>query len=232
MKNIKVELLHYTPMTVLLKALSMPYKNEKVDMSLAEKVCKVLKHESVAEHVYMNFLIDGVSRAELQEHMRHRISSTTCESTRYTLQELLETLNDLDNDKDFFEKCDFFNYNVFDHYFVTPEYVESKWKDVKLIDGVDNQYQMYLKFIDGLNYLYEAHSDFMQRWYNLGVKNDYLKYALQEGYRTRFVWTLNVRSLNNFLSLRDSKNAHFEIAYVAGLIRETLKNTFIERILI
>lgn len=55
MDKIKVKLLHYTPILVLIEALKMPYKNEKADLSLAEKVIKVKKHESVAEHMFLQF---------------------------------------------------------------------------------------------------------------------------------------------------------------------------------
>lgn len=46
-------------------------------------------HESVIEHVVYTFEIRGVSRALLQELMRHRIASPSVQSTRYALGKLL-----------------------------------------------------------------------------------------------------------------------------------------------
>lgn len=207
MKKIKVELLNYTPMTTLLKAVAMPYKNEKASMNLAEKVCKVLKHESVSEHVYMSFLIEGISRLELQEHMRHRLSSTTCESTRFTLDKIVDSLN-IDN-------------------YTLPEFIEEKWDLKNGISPKDN----YNEFIEDLTQLYKHNNNIISMMLDKKYPMDYVKYAVPEGYKTRFVWTINIRALNNFLDLRDSKTAHFEIRYVAKLIKEALKNTYIERLL-
>ncbi len=47
-------------------------------------------HESVIEHLVFTFQIKGISRACLQELVRHRIASYSVKSTRYTLKELLK----------------------------------------------------------------------------------------------------------------------------------------------
>jgi len=211
MNRISVKLLHYTPMLVLLKALTMPYKNKKADLTLAEKVLNAMKHESVGEHVYISFLIDGVSRSELQEHMRHRIASTTCESTRFTLQKLLDDFNS-END----EKMNDF----IDRYFVIPEFIPDKWQS----------HNHYFRFIQELRECYEMFVKKLDYWKDEKVDNDYIKFALPEGYRTRFVWTINLRSLNNFIKLRSAPNAHFEIQSVANKILNVLKNTYVERL--
>lgn len=215
MKHIKVDLLHYTPMTVLIDAVSMPYQKNQVDLTLAEKVINVLKHESVAEHISMSFLIDGASRTELQEHMRHRIASTTCESTRYTLQNILDSLDDVDYQEKLGIK---YGYPIYAH-FVLPDYISKAFKHEELY----NQYETRLRDI------YYNFLDFLEFCYNNDIPNDFVKYGLPEGYRTRFVWTINLRSLKNFLNLRLADNAHFEIRHVANLIKNSLKNTYIER---
>lgn len=220
MDKINVKLLNYTPILVLIEALKMPYKNEKADLSLAEKVIKVKKHESVAEHITMNFLIDGSSRLELQEHMRHRLASTTCESTRYTLQCLVESLENTFTNKD--DMMD-----AIDEYFVQPMFVDSKW-DLKNGQEPVHNYNMFCSNLDDL---YSYAIKFIKEWKDFGVENDYLKYGIPEGYRTRFVWTLNLRVLKNFFNLRIAPSAHFEINHVANLIRQTLKNTYIETLI-
>ena len=44
---------------------------------------------------------------------------------------------------------------------------------------------------------------------------DKIKYALPECYKTELVWTINLRSLRNFLKLRLSLKAHQEIRKLA-----------------
>ena len=47
---------------------------------------------------------------------------------------------------------------------------------------------------------------------------DKIKYALPECYKTELVWTINLRSLRNFLKLRLSLKAHQEIRKLATMI--------------
>lgn len=48
-----------------------------------------------------------------------------------------------------------------------------------------------------------------------GVSNDIAKYCLPEAYKTELTWTINARSLQNFLALRSSRNALWEIRHLA-----------------
>ena len=50
---------------------------------------------------------------------------------------------------------------------------------------------------------------------NEGYSNDIIKYMLPEAYKTSYVWTINARSLQNFLSLRTDKAALWEIRELA-----------------
>jgi len=50
---------------------------------------------------------------------------------------------------------------------------------------------------------------------NRGTSNDIVKYMLPEAYKTSLVWTINMRSLQNFLSLRTDKAALWEIRKLA-----------------
>lgn len=89
----KVELLSHTPLSVSDIAISKCYGKEPYDdiekqQSRINKVANVSKHSSTIEHIVFSFDIDGISRAVLQELVRHRISSYTVKSSRYTLQEL------------------------------------------------------------------------------------------------------------------------------------------------
>ena len=55
-----------------------------------------------------------------------------------------------------------------------------------------------------------------------GKSNDVAKFALPEAYKTSLVWTINARSLQNFLSLRTDKSALWEIRLLARAIFEAL----------
>lgn len=90
----KVELLHFTPIEIAVKAIRTCYNSCDKSDELGEKDIKLLqsiiknKHLSTIEHLSYNFKISGVSRALLQELARHRIASLSVKSTRYTLREL------------------------------------------------------------------------------------------------------------------------------------------------
>ncbi len=55
-----------------------------------------------------------------------------------------------------------------------------------------------------------------------GVSNDKAKYALPECYKTELTWTINARSLQNFLELRSDKAALWEIRDLAYALYERL----------
>ena len=48
-----------------------------------------------------------------------------------------------------------------------------------------------------------------------GIPNDIIKYLLPEAYKTSLVMTINARALQNFLELRSSKHALWEIQLLA-----------------
>jgi len=55
-----------------------------------------------------------------------------------------------------------------------------------------------------------------------GISNDIAKYALPESYKTELTWSINARSLQNFLALRSSKSALWEIRELANKIFNAL----------
>jgi len=55
-----------------------------------------------------------------------------------------------------------------------------------------------------------------------GISNDIAKYALPESYKTELTWSVNARSLQNFLTLRSSKSALWEIRNLANMIFQAL----------
>ncbi len=55
-----------------------------------------------------------------------------------------------------------------------------------------------------------------------GVSNDIAKFCLPESYKTELTWTINARSLQNFLTLRSNKAALWEIRKMAYALYDTL----------
>ena len=55
-----------------------------------------------------------------------------------------------------------------------------------------------------------------------GVSNDIAKFCLPESYKTELTWTINARSLQNFLTLRTNKAALWEIREMAYAIYNSL----------
>ncbi len=56
----------------------------------------------------------------------------------------------------------------------------------------------------------------------LNVPNDVAKFCLPESYKTELTWTINARSLQNFLHLRSSKGALWEIRQLAAAVFDAL----------
>ena len=55
-----------------------------------------------------------------------------------------------------------------------------------------------------------------------GISNDIVKYCMPECYRTELAWSVNIRSLQNFISLRSDKAALWEIRELAHKLFEAL----------
>jgi len=94
-----IKLIHYTPLPVASCAARTCTATEGRFNGLPTADLKLLKtlikkgHESVLEHVYMTWVIDGMSRGCLQELVRHRIASYSVQSTRWTLRKLANQMN-------------------------------------------------------------------------------------------------------------------------------------------
>jgi thymidylate synthase, flavin-dependent len=160
------------------------------DKELLERLIHKNKHESIAEHITNVFKITGITRMVLIELTRHRVASYSVKSTRYTLKELRDEAPFLDND---------------DNYTDTDIERASKY-----IDLSSTKYDTTFPRLQALENLRQA------------VINsrdiDEIKYLVPECYLTDLVFTINARSLKNFLNLRLSKSAHYKIKELAKAI--------------
>lgn len=198
-----VNLLQHTPLEVADIAICKCYGNEphsdsdKVKARI-NRVANVSKHASTIEHLTYSFDIDGISRACLQELSRHRIASYTVKSSRYTLQELKNEKNILEG---YAAGHVYINYALVSKYCVLPA-------DDNDVDDVIEAIGIALANL--------------QKCVKKGLPNDKAKYCMPEAYKTSLVMTINARALQNFLELRSSKHALWEIQLLAKAMYEAI----------
>ncbi len=95
-------------------------------------------------------------------------------------------------------------------------------KELKECDIID--YKKFLVFTGNeiVDNASKTALDNLQNVLKAGISNDIAKYCLPESYKTELTWTINARSLQNFLHLRSSKDALWEIRNLANGIYEAL----------
>lgn len=202
----KVELLQHTSLDVCAHAIRTCWQSfdksddggEK-DKDLINRVGNKFKHASTLEHLTYTFYISGISRALLQELARHRMASPSVKSTRYTLKEL--------KNEDSF--TDGMSMVELKEKYTNPNEVYAD----KHMQRAEN----YLVFTGelGVDFSSVVALENLRLMLIDGVANDRAKYCLPESYKTELTWTVNARSLQNFISLRSSKSALWEIRDLA-----------------
>lgn len=206
MQKIDVKLVSHTPLSFVKDAIRTCWdSNDKSDnmgekdRELIEKICIKNKHSSTMEHLVYNFYITGISRLCLQELARHRIASYSVKSTRYTLRELRneDPFISIYMDNESCRSSEFFDYERSYKYIQRSGDIDV---DAAAIRGLENVRKLLVK----------------------GKKQDVIKYALPESYRTQLAFTINARSLRNFLDLRGKGGAHFEIKKLAHEIYKVI----------
>lgn len=203
MKNIRVEIIEMSTPTPIIEAMKMPYGTEKIDMKLIKKIC-------------MGETRFSEKHGSVLEHIN--ISWRITGSSRLELQEHMR------------------------HRHASPTVQSARFTLLKSLDfnGEVEDIEEYFVFPKGLSVgeynmlrgFYEQSlltMRYMHRKY--GWDNDKLKYLLPEGFRTKFVWTTNMRQMLNFFRLRLESDAHFEIRHIAELMLDELERTWVGELL-
>lgn len=174
-------------------------ENDKFNVLTAEKHWKLVKavldsgHQSVAEHVYFTFTIEGISRACSHQLVRHRAGIVfSQQSQRYV--EIKENINTLQNMIAFPASSKELAMALLSKYFV---------------DVNDNNYLIYLKCLK--NYLSQT---------ELGVKAEDARNSLPNATKTNITMSVNFRELIHLCNLRLCTRAQLEIR---TLFREIVK---------
>lgn len=166
------------------------------DTALVDRVGNKFKHASILEHLNYTFFIEGISRACLQELSRHRHTSPSVKSSRYTLTEL-RNADDL---------TIYRIRGIEDH----SLYTTALWLNCEAFLVKSGNEHVDLASCKALIEL--------QKILKHGTSNDYAKYCMPESYKVTEQLTVNARSLQNFLSLRSDKSALWEIQQLAHAI--------------
>jgi len=109
------------------------------------------------------------------------------------------------------------------HRMASPSVKSTRYTLKELKDSSDNlDYERFLVFTGDklVDRASKLALDNLKEILKAGISNDKAKYSLPESYKTELTWTINARSLQNFLTLRSSKAALWEIQDLAnGLYR-------------
>jgi len=194
-----VTLLHHTPLEVCSHAVRTCWESHDQgddggpkDRALIDKVGNQFKHSSTLEHLNYNFFIQDISRALLQELARHRIASLSVKSTRYTLKELEAERSFITDNK-----RKFYNMDRVSQYCVLTGDSEVDYSTAAALEN--------LRVLKAQK-----------------IPNDKAKFALPDAYKTKLLWSINARSLQNFLFLRTAPAAMWEIRLLAYAIYDAL----------
>jgi len=145
--------------------------------------------------IFYTFRIKNISRALLQEFVRHDdFLGITVKSTRYTLKELK-------NEDPFITYKD--NEKIYD--------IQRAEKYVILTEIVEINHSI-IEALENLRNLIKS-----------GFENDKTKYAIPEAYKTEMIVTLPKRNFENLIKLRTDKSALWEFQRLANEMKKLSK---------
>ena len=216
---LKVELLRYTPdgeklIAAAAKLCYSPVGISQIEEGLDDDKVKSflgilmdMGHESPIEHVNFTFGVEGVSRTLTHQLVRHRIASYSQQSQRYVRLSQFE--------------------------YVVPPNIENNEQAKKLFIKAMEEDQKYYDEISSI--LYDDHYN---RYIAEGLTEKKSKakaekeaiedarYIFPNACETKVVFTMNTRSLLNFLSLRCCNRAQWEIRELAIQMLNEVKKVY------
>ncbi len=214
--------------------------NDIGDSALLNDLAWTYFHHSILEHANLSFLIRGTSRGVLQEHARHRIQAISVRSTRYTMSSIINafTASQTSDDKEFFvDKVLGFDM------FVTHDEVYNRIEIGAIYDKLKYQSTVVENFDEiavaksSLGFLEEFKGDSEALFEALqeGKKKrnvgDAFKHIISDNVKVDMVVTFNLRSLKNYLTLRDSGAAFFQIRWLAQEMMRRTPSKYLDLII-
>lgn len=214
--------------------------NEIEDSKLLDDLAWTYFHHSILEHANLSYLVRGTSRGVLQEHARHRIQAISVRSTRYTMSSLINAFvaSKHGGDKDFF-----INKVLSFDMFVTADEEYNKLEIGAMYDKLDFQSKKVENFHDiavaksslGLLEELKANPQALYDALQSGKKKrnvgDAFKHIITDNVKVDMVVTFNLRSLKNYLTLRDSGAAYFQIRWLAQEMMKVTPKKYLDLII-
>ena len=193
--------------------------------NLLDQLAHVYHHDSVLEHINLQYLIKGTSRGVLQEHARHRIQSITVQSTRYTMSPIINAFIACMNtyNKDVFtlylKDMDFLVVDGIAEHIEMSQIWDKLWHQAGKLNSEfyelalsKSSYEWYMKNSDSTIHEIFTYLQAGKQKRNVG---DSFKWIVTDNWKVDLVFTMNLRSLKNYLKLRDSGAAYFQIQWLA-----------------
>jgi len=207
------------------------------DSPLLERLTWATQHHSILEHITFSFYIEGISRGVLQEHARHRIQSISVKSTRYTMSNILyaflSSMTILRSKNWFISKILEFDMFVINNKPFQMLLISQIWDKLYMYWKEDkNQFLEVTLSKDNLNGYLNNNLE-SENMYQFFIKNkskrnvgDNFKTIVDDNWKTDMVCTFNLRSLKNYLSLRDSGAAYYQIKILAEEIKKVIPKKY------
>jgi len=210
------------------------------DSKLLDDLAWTYFHHSILEHTNLSYLIRGTSRGVLQEHARHRIQAISVRSTRYTMSGIVNayvaSLEDLDPREFFFQKVNDFDMLVtadeeYNRIEIATMFEKFEFQRKRLEDFYFKAVsKSSLPLLDEFRGNSEALFEALQNGKKKRNVGDAFKHIVTDNWKVDMVVTFNLRSLKNYLSLRDSGAAYFQIRWLAQEMKRVTPRKYLKLI--
>jgi len=214
--------------------------NNIEESSLLDDLAWTYFHHSILEHANLSFLIRGTSRGVLQEHARHRLQAISVRSTRYTMSGIINAFvaSKHGGDRDFFIN----KVAEFDM-LVTCDEAYNRIEIGGMYDKLDFQSKTVedfhaiavakssLPFIKEYEGNPQALFDALQAGKKKRNVGDAFKHIITDNVKVDMVVTFNLRSLKNYLTLRNSGAAFFQIRWLAQEMMRVTPKKYLDLII-
>jgi len=235
------------------EAMTIAAINDIEHSDLLDKLAWTHFHHSILEHANLTFLIKGTPRGVLQEQARHRIQSLSVRSTRYTMSSVInafvackftilegpgyintqyETFIELVSKLDLFVATDTI-YNELEIRGILHKLnYQFDTLGAKEFYNIATPKSSTLLFEEAAS-IGASPRDFFEAL-EAGKKKrnvgDAFKHIVTDNWKVDMVVTMNLRALKNYLDLRDSGAAYFQIRWLAQAIKDATPSKYLDLI--
>lgn len=207
---------------------------------LVDDLVYTYHHESIMEHAVFTFYIKDTTRGVLQEQMRTRLASPTVRSTRYTMTDIIyaflaaHTTKDYDHFHNTITDLQVFNI-VTESVLATS--ITSLYESMEgyMLHIGKEQFCKYTLAKDNFEIIAQCSIEdtpsfiYTTLQSNKAKRNagDCLKgIIVTDSWTVELMWTINLRSLKNFIVQRDSGAAYIQIQELAKQVLEATPDKF------